>query len=229
MRGRFVPYVKETKHRRPLLNETSPGREDAMTRPGLLVRSIEPCAVAAVFGFLSTLLVGCVTTFSAEPLGETIANLKPDEWNGLWMDKQGDLARVRVVDSAGGKLLLIQDWKDCSARTTSSDTDRVVQLRQSGSWYFENPKKKKEVLYEVWLAFHRDREALFMCVADDERVRELVVSGALPGFVYEGDVVIWPLSRDQYSVLLSDSRPAFRAVDVFMRLPGELDPCRKTD
>lgn len=199
-----------------------------MTRPGVLIRFIQPCAVAAFFGLLSTLVVGCVTTFSAEPLGEAIAILKPEEWNGVWMDKRGHLARVRVVGSADGKLLLIQDWKDCSAKTTANNTDGVVQLRQSGSWYFESPKKK-EVLYEIWLAFRRDGEALFVCLADDERVRELVVSGALPGFVYEGDVVIWPLSPDQYSVLLSDARPAFRAVDVFMRLPAELDPCRKTD
>lgn len=200
-----------------------------MTRSGLLVRLIETRAVAAVFGLLlSTLVVGCVTTFSAEPLGEAIAILNPDEWNGVWMDKQGDLARVRVVDSADGKLLLIQDWKDCSAKTAANDTDAVVQLRQSGSWYFESPKKK-EVLYEIWLAFRRDGETLFTCVADEERMRELVVSGALPGFVHEGDVVIWPLSPDQYSVLLSDARPAFRVVDAFMRLPAELDPCRKTD
>ena len=178
------------------------------------------------------LLAGCVTTFSAEPLGEAIAILKPDEWNGVWMDKDGKLARALVVDPADGKLLLVENWKDCSRKTTATDTDRVLQLRQSGSWYFQNPTEK-EVLYDVWLAFRRDREALYVCVIDEERVRELVVNGVLPGFTYEGDVVIWPLSKDQYRALLSDARPAFRcdlpAVDVFMRLPAELDPCRKTD
>jgi len=202
-----------------------------MTPPGLLVRLIEPCAVAAVLGFLSTLVGGCVTTFSAEPLGEAIAILKPEEWNGVWMDKDGSLARVLVVNPADGKLVLVQDWKDCSAGTTAGDTDKVVQLRRSGSWYFESPEKK-EVLYEIWWAFRRDSEALFMCMVDDARVRELVASGALPGFIYEGDAVIWPLSSDQYSVLLSDERPAFRCdlpfLDVFMRLPAELDPCRKS-
>jgi hypothetical protein len=190
-----------------------------MTPPGLLVRLIEPCAVAAVLGLLSTLVGGCVTTF-------------PEEWNGVWMDKDGSLARVLVVNPADGKLVLVQDWKDCSAGTTAGDTDKVVQLRRSGSWYFESPEKK-EVLYEIWWAFRRDSEALFMCMVDDARVRELVASGALPGFIYEGDAVIWPLSSDQYSVLLSDERPAFRCdlpfLDVFMRLPAELDPCRKTD
>jgi hypothetical protein len=199
-----------------------------MTRRGLLVRFVEPCAAAAAFGLLSMLLIGCVTTFSAEPLGEAIAVLKPDEWNGVWMDMEGNLGRVLVVDSADGKLLLIEDWKDCSAKSTANDTDRIVQLRQSGSWYFGSPEKK-EVLYDVSLAFRRDGEALFICLADDERVRDLVVSGALPGFLYEGEVVIWPLSPDQYSVLLSFARPAFREVGVFMRLPAELDPCRKTD
>ena len=187
--------------------------------------------MAAVFACLSTLVVGCVTTFSAEPLGEAIAILKPEEWNGVWMDQAGSLARVLVVDPADGKLVLVQDWKDCSAKTTASDTEKVIQLRQSGSWYFESPDKK-EVLYEIWLALRRDREALFMCLADEERVRELVVSGALPGFVYEGDVVIWPLSPDQYSVLLAVERPVFRCDVpgiVFMRLPDELDPCRKID
>jgi hypothetical protein len=173
-----------------------------------------------------------VTTFSAEPLGEAIAILKPDEWNGVWMDKDGKLARATVVDSADGKLLLVEDWKDCSPKSTAGDAEGVVQLRQSGSWYFQNPRKK-QVLYDVWLALRRDREALYVCVVDEGRVRELVVSGVLPGFIYEGDVVVWPLSADQYRALLSDSRPAFRcdlpAVEVFMRLPAELDPCRKTD
>jgi len=226
-----VRQINEAERRPPLLNEASPVREAAMTRTSLLVRFIEPCAVAAVFGFLSTLVVGCVSTFSAEPLGEAVAILKPEEWNGVWMDMQGHMARVRIVDPADGKLLLIQDWRDCSAKTTESDTDTVVQLRQSGPWYFESPTEK-EVLYEIWWALRRDREALFMCLADEERVRELVVSGALPGFVYEGDVVVWPLSPDQYSVLLSDARPVFRCDlprIVFMRLPAELDPCRKSD
>ena len=176
------------------------------------------------------LLAGCVTTFSSEPLGEAVAVLNPEQWNGVWMDQDGKLARVLVIDSADGKLLLVEDWKDCSPETTASGTDGVMRLRQSGSWYFQNPAKKA-VLYDIWLAFRRDREALFVCVADEERVRELVVSGALPGFTYEGDVVVWPLSHDQYRVLLSDDRPAFRCGpplgDVFMRLPVELDPCRR--
>ena len=176
------------------------------------------------------LLAGCVTTYSAEPLGEAIAVLKPEEWNGLWTDQSGKLARALVVDSADGKLLFVEDWKDCVPKTTASGADGVMQLRQSGSWYFENPTKK-EVLYDIWLAFRRDREALFVCVVDEERVRELVVSGALPGFTYEEDVVVWPLSHDQYRALLSDDRPAFRcgppAGEVFMKLPAELDPCRK--
>jgi hypothetical protein len=203
-----------------------------MARAGRLVRFVEPCAVAAVFGFLVTLVVGCVTTFSAEPLGETIATLKPDEWNGVWMDAHGHLARVLVVDSADGKLLLVEDWKDCSARTTASNAHELLQFRQSGSWYFGSPREK-QVLYDVWLAFRRDREALYVCTVDEGRVRELVVSGVLPGFVCEGDVVIWPLSSDHYRVLLSDARPAFRCDppkgEVFVRLPSELDPCRKAD
>jgi hypothetical protein len=209
----------------------SPVREAAMTPPGLLVRLIEPCAVAAVLGFLSTLVGGCVTTFSAEPLGEAIAILKPEEWNGVWMDQAGSLARVLVVDPTDGKLVLVEDWKDCSAKTTAGDTEKVAQLRQSGSWYFESPTEK-EVLYEISWAFRRVREALFMCMVDDARVRELVASGALPGFIYEGDAVIWPLSPDQYSVLLAVERPVFRCDVpgiVFMRLPDELDPCRKID
>lgn len=190
------------------------------------------CVCRTLFLIGLSLMAGCVTTFSAEPLGEAVAVLKPDEWNGVWMDKSGNLARALVVDSADGKILLLEDWKDCSPRTTATDTDGLLQLRQSGSWYFLEPGEK-EVLYDIWLAFRRDREALYTCVVDEERVRELVRDGVLPGFIYEGDVVVWPLSKDQYRSLLSDSRPAFRcglpAFDVFMRLPAELDPCRKAD
>ena len=189
-----------------------------------------PFACRRLFLCCVCLLAGCVTTFSSEPLGEAIAVLRPEEWNGVWMGRDGQLFRVVVIDAADGKLLMVEDGKDCSARTTASGTDVMRQLRQSGSWYFENPTEK-EVLYDIWLAFHRDREALFVCVADEERVRELVVKGALPGFTYEGDVVVWPLSHDLYRVLLSDDRPAFRCGpplgDVFMRLPAELDPCRR--
>lgn len=174
------------------------------------------------------LLAGCVTTFSAEPLGEAIAVLKPEEWSGLWIDQDGKPFRALVIDSSDGKLLLSEDWKDCSPETTASSKNKALQFRQSGSWYFENPTEKK-VLYDMWLAYRRDSEALYVCVVDEERVRELVVKGALPGFTYEGDVVVWPLSHEQYRVLLSDERPAFRCGppggEVFMRLPAELDPC----
>jgi len=178
------------------------------------------------------LLAGCVTTFSSEPLGEAVAVLNPEQWNGVWMDQNGKLFRWLVIDAADGKLVSIEDWKDCNTRTTASGADGVMQLRQSGSWYFQSPAKKA-VLYDIWLAFRRDREALFVCSVDEERVRELVASGALPGFTYEEDVVVWPLSHNQYRELLSDDRPAFRCGppigEVFMRLPAELDPCRTTD
>jgi hypothetical protein len=227
-----VSQVKVAERWRPLLNQGVLIREVAMARAGFLVRFVQPCAVAAVFGLLATLVGGCVTTFSAEPLGETIATLKPDDWNGVWMDMEGHRARVLVVDSAVGQLRLVKDWKDCSAKGAAGEAQDVLHVRQSGSWYFLS-SPEKEVVYDVWLAFRRDGEVLYVCGVDDARVRELVMSGVLPGFVCEGDVVIWPLSPDHYRHLLSDERPVFRCGPpggyVYVRLPTELDPCRKAD
>lgn len=126
------------------------------------------------------LLAGCAPIFSAEPLGEAVAVLKPEEWNGVWVDQFGGLSRVLVVDSAGGKLLLSRDWQSCSPERNPSPGDELWLLRQSESWYFGNPAVKN-VLYPIWGALRRDGEAMYGCLVDEERLRELVVSGALPG------------------------------------------------
>jgi hypothetical protein len=66
---------------------------------------------------------------------------------------------------------------------------------------------------------------------DEERVKDLVEQGVLPGRVEDRRVILGALGSDHHQILLSSQHPAFNREPsgVAMKLPDNLDPCRKAE
>jgi hypothetical protein len=78
---------------------------------------------------LLPLITGCLPgIYSEQPLGERVAVLDPQEWNGVWLGNQGQLSGVLVTEPDKG--MLVGDTADpCDP---ASGGGLPVQLRQSG-------------------------------------------------------------------------------------------------
>lgn len=176
-------------------------------------------------------IAGCIPwVYSEQPLGEAVAALKPEEWNGVWLDEQGNLVRFLVTDFEGGELLMTEQGI-CEGQRREGTDDTAVRMRQTDGWYFPHFAVRDRGHYDVVGVFRRDNEALVFCPVRISRVKELVTEGALPGHLEKEDVVLGLLTNQHYKILLATERPVF-ACDpgeshVSVRLPAALDPCGK--
>ncbi|MGE5730587.1 MAG: hypothetical protein ACM37U_01510, partial [Gemmatimonas sp.] len=79
------------------------------------------------------------------------------------------------------------------------------------------------------LAARPSRDLWIWYFVADDRFESLVRQGALPGRTEDGKLILGHLDSEHYKVLASIERPVVHWEDptVFVRLPSELDPCRK--
>jgi hypothetical protein len=200
-------------------------------------------------------IVGCAF-LSEQPLGEIVA-LDPEEWDGLWLDPGGEAFRMTVIDAE--KAIIMMDFarEGCEADTFRDDESEAFQLRSagrlsSGEWYFVywfdleldridkcapaemaaslGVKDFKCIAYSLFLGPHRrDQNTLTRYVADEERVRDLVLSEELPGRIEDNHSVLGELGPEHYEALLGRDHPAviWDDFETVTKVPSELDPCKE--
>jgi len=169
---------------------------------------------------------------SKQPFGE-VAVLKPEEWNGVWIYEGAELYRLAVIDADKGVL----GGRDAC---DPSSPHKQLNLRQSGPWYTESTPGLQGVpesmvgLYAITHLSFRDGNVLFSYEVDAKRIRALVEQGALPGRIENNDVILGTLTAQHYRVLFPDNRDSrggppvlWRSVRFSMKLPDDLDPCKK--
>lgn len=177
------------------------------------------------------LVAGCVpVVYSDEPLGERVAVLKPEEWNGVWLNQSGGLSTIVVSDPGKGTMKFGKasnnDWATLCDPSPSGDE---FAFRQSGSWYFPYEQTEKSP-FETVFALLRKNDALISYGVDESNVRDLIEKGVLPGRVENRKVILGALTPDHYKILLSKERPALFRFDpwgAYVKLPAALDPCKK--
>jgi hypothetical protein len=175
------------------------------------------------------LIGGCAFQgiYSEHPLGDEVAVLKPAEWEGVWVADNQGYGRWFVTDADKGMLArrLTKD-RLCDARLV----EKAVQLRQFGPWYFARGKDSpdKDGFYESERAWFRLGDALVDYQVDARRVRDLVEQGVLPGRIEKDRVILGTLTPVHYRILFLPDRPAVRwhPLNVYVKLPAELDPCK---
>lgn len=169
---------------------------------------------------------------SEQLLGE-VAVLKPEEWNGVWIYDGAELYRLAVIDADKGVL----GGRDACDR---SSPYVPLKLRRFGSWYTESKPKLQGGpegivgLYEITHLSFRNGRALFRFEVDAKRIRALVEQGAIPGRIENENVILGTLMPEHYRVLLPENPGAkevppvhWRSARFSMKLPDELDPCKK--
>ncbi len=197
---------------------------------------------------LCLLLAGCLPAiYSQEPLGERRA-LDPVMWEGTWLGPSGlepRILMIRVVDAERGIIGLRHGCREEGRRLPDLQvrvSPGALPLGNSGAtWLFMIegaldakgefvPKDGLPFQYTA-LAARPGRDLWTWYFVADDRFESLVRQGALPGRIEDGRLILGHLDPEHYQALASVERPVVHWEDptVFLRLPPELDPCKKED
>lgn len=200
---------------------------------------------------LLPLLAGCFSKiFSEQPLGEP-AVLVPEMWNGRWLNSDGGVSTWTVVDTdtvastafgkSDGGLTSVCD-------PSPSDINRL-SLRESQGWYIlyeENGRTPiSNGLYETTLLVRLEGRGMVVSFINKQRAKALVEQGELPGRIEASRVILGALTQEHYKLLFHNrgtevEYPMAAKDDYpdvyftmrgywFLKLPDELDPCKKGD
>jgi hypothetical protein len=156
--------------------------------------------VVFTLGLLSVALTGCSGVFVAQPIGAKPATLAPGDWEGTWFDGS-DACKARVIDSAGGRLQLLNvKIKDNKAELETTE----LLVRESEGWLFFNlrdddPAKNRY----AWARGKLDGDQLVVWVPDRDAFAALIRSGKLKGHVEDKDVFLDPPTSDDFKALTS--------------------------
>ena len=100
-----------------------------------------------------------------------------------------------------------------------------AQVKDAGTW-------SANTTTYPWLwarRFESNNWILVYFIADPNPLRSLIESGAIPGRLEKGEPVLGKLGQAHYQILFSQEHPVvdWRFAFPMVRLPSELDPCRK--
>jgi len=163
-------------------------------------------AVAAIL----PLLAACDVVLSTDPVGNEPVTLAAEEWQGTWITDDGAITLV-VPEGPPGRLLLA--WIE--VRDKPELETALVHVRSAGGWIFgsfEDNEGKEEGAGQrparyIWGRLVKDEGKILFWLPREERFRELVEAGVLPGEVDEdGDVLLGKLGPEHLAVVTSEDR-----------------------
>lgn len=162
-------------------------------------------AVAAIL----PLLAACDVVLSTHPVGNEPVTLAAEEWQGTWITDDGAITLV-VPDGPPGRLQLA--WIE--VKNEPELQTALVHVRSTGGWLFgsfedEEAEKGQELARYIWGRLVKDEGTILFWLPREERFRELVEAGVLPGEVDEdGDVLLAKLGPQHLAIIASEDRGA---------------------
>jgi hypothetical protein len=156
-----------------------------------------------VFLGVAFLLGACSTVDSSQPVGEKATDLTKTkaEWDGSWLDSDGDTLRLVVTDPPGGGITV--GWLD-EGEGKLKASQAEVRIRDAGDWTFVNFKEPDDTSWQFGRILKKSRQMVIF-LPDVERFQALVKSGKLPGKVEEHSASLETLSPEQLALIQSDA------------------------
>jgi len=148
----------------------------------------------------ATLLSGCATVSSVEPLGERPKAVLEAEWVGTWLHQDHPVA-IRVADSQQG--LIEVAWVEDKQGAWKLESYQIA-LRESGDWTFGNVKEADRPGRNYWGVLRKEQGQIVIWTPDPASCAAMVKGGILPGTLETGgDVSLARLTPEQTLRLVS--------------------------
>jgi hypothetical protein len=200
------------------------------------------CAQVFFLLTLLSLLTGCFPViYSEQPLGQQ-AVLDPKVWNGQWLANDGSWSTMSVVDS---NTLVLGKRGVCNP--SPMERREETKLRQTEGLYILQQKiteaadPRKVGLYRTDALLWLRGQTLYGFWPNEERVKALIEQGEIPGRIEGSHPILGALTPEHYNLIFALRRDSVEyplaakndspmlplVASSFIKLPDELNPCKK--
>ena len=147
----------------------------------------------------------CTGVTSSHPVGEAAMQLQAQEWEGAWLDADGGVLLVNVMDGAAGELRVT--WVEEQDAGHRLDESRVY-ARVSSKWVFGSIETERESASApseyLWGRMVMREDVLLVWRPAAEKFQQMVEAGVLPGEASVGNVRLGRLEREHMLLITSE-------------------------
>jgi len=155
---------------------------------------------------LALSLSGCAAVYVKTLPGDEPLVLGASTWEGEWIDGDGIVLSVKILDGQQGVLQL--SGVDYDSENRPRLAVETVYLRKWKNFLFAGVPTQLEgdVPAFFWARLERTGDRVIFWVPDHRKIKALVEMGKLPGLIEkDGDVVLGDLKECHYQILTSET------------------------
>ena len=161
-------------------------------------------------------LAGCESVLTTQPMGETVVQLSPEQWQGTWLHQEF-IVTITVLDKDNGLLQAswIEQRKDGPHMEVFKGT-----VRATGDMTFFVAKDENQKELFQWARVKKGDNYLIMWSPNVEQFKILIKDGTLPGKVTEDGVLLDELKSETIEMIDDPSANLlkWKEPDIFIRI-----------
>ena len=161
-------------------------------------------------------LAGCESVLTTQPMGETVVQLSPEQWQGTWLHQEF-IVTTTVLDKDNGLLQAswIEQRKDGPHMEVVKGT-----VRATGDMTFFVAKDENQKELFQWARVKKGDNYLIMWSPNVEQFKILIKDGKLPGKVTEDGVLLDELKPEAIEMIDDPSTNLleWKEPDIFIRI-----------
>lgn len=161
-------------------------------------------------------LAGCESVLTTRPMGETVVQLIPEQWQGTWLHHEV-IVTTTVLDKDNG--LLQASWIERRGDGTEMQVAKGA-VRATGDMTFFVAKDENQKELFQWARVEKGDNYLIMWSPNVEQFKILIKDQKLPGKVTEDGVVLDELNPEIIQMIDDPSANLieWKEPDVFIRI-----------
>jgi len=162
-------------------------------------------------------LASCESVMTTQPMGETVVQLSPEQWQGTWLHQEGGLGITTVLDKDNG--LLQASWIERQEDGVKMELIKGT-VRATGDMTFFVAEDENQKGLFLWARVKKGDNYLIMWSPNVEQFKILVGDGKLPGKVTEGGVVLDEIKPETIEMIddPSNNLLIWTEPDIFIRI-----------
>jgi len=172
----------------------------------------------SVFVLVSVIIVltGCESVMTTQPMGETVVQTSPEQWQGTWLHHEV-VVTTTVMDMENG--LLQASWMERQGDGIDMEVAKG-SVRATGDMMFFVAKDENQPEAYAWARVKKEDNYLIMWSPNVEQFKILVEEGKLPGKIIDGSVLLGELKPETLERIDDPAANLLMwdAPDVFIRI-----------
>ena len=161
-------------------------------------------------------LAGCESVLTTQPMGETVVQLNPEQWQGTWLHHEF-IVTTTVLDKDNG--LLQASWIERREDGIHMEVAKgTVRATGDKTFFVTRDENQKELFH--WARVKKGDNSLIMWSPNVEQFKILIKNGKLPGEVTEDSVVLGELKPETIKMIDDPSANLlnWKEPDIFIRI-----------